>query len=277
MRRALVVLIALGLGTTACSSKDGAASLSVTTTEPAAGKVAIAAPATVKAGLVEVKFKNAGKGAHDLQLVRAEGDHPTEEVLKVVGSESDPIPSWLHAEGGVATVAPGKSLSATMNLVPGKYYLIDTNTDDQNNSFAEQGGVRELNVTGTGTSAAVPSADLTISAKEYEFVVPPLKEGTSTVKFDNEGKELHMVIALPISEGKTFADVKAAFSSTNSNEPPPVDFQNATGAEAIDNGKAMVTTMTFKKGTYAFVCFITDRAGGPPHFAKGMIQEVKVS
>jgi plastocyanin len=200
-----------------------------------------------------------------------------EEVLGVIGSESDPIPTWLHGEGGVQSLAPGKSNSATMNLPPGKYYMVDTNTDDNNNSFAQQGGMQELNVTGNAAEAALPKADLTISAKEYEFVVPPIKAGTSKVKFENTGKELHMVIALPIAEGKTFADVKAAFSDQNSNEPPPVDFENATGAEVVDNGKALVTNMTFKKGSYAFVCFISDRSGGAPHFVKGMMQEVKVA
>jgi plastocyanin len=277
MRRALVVLIALGLGTTACSSKSDAKSFSVTTSEPSAGKVAIAAPATVAAGLVEIKFKNSGKQPHDLQLVRIEGDHAVEQVLEVVGSESAPIPTWLHAEGGVGGVAPGKSSTATMDLPAGKYYLIDTNSDENDNSFAKQGGVRELTVTGQSEGKALPSADVTISAREYEFTVPAIKAGTSTVKFQNTGKELHMVIALPILPGKTFADVKAAFASQDANAQPPVDFENATGSEVIDNGKALVTKMTFKKGSYAFICFVNDRAGGPPHFTKGMFQEVKVA
>lgn len=278
MRRALVVLIALGLGTTACSSSESdAESLSVTTSEPSAGKVTIAAPATVKAGLVEVKFKNSGKMPHDLQLIRVEGNHSVEEVLRVVGSESDPIPTWLHGEGGVANLAPGKSNSATMDLQAGKYYMVDTNTDEDDNSFAQQGGVKELTVTGESEGKALPSADVTITAKEYEFTIPALKAGTQTVKFDNVGKELHMVFALPIVPGKTFADVKAAFAARDDQGEPPVDFENATGAEVIDNGKALVTKMTFKKGSYAFVCFITDRTGGAPHFTKGMFQEVKVA
>lgn len=278
MRRALVVLIALGLGTTACSSsKSDATSLSVTTSEPSAGKVAIDAPASVKAGLVEVKLKNSGKQPHDLQLVRVEGNHSVEEVVSVVKSESDPIPVWLHAEGGVGTVAPGETLSATMDLPGGKYYMIDTNSDENDNSFADQGAVKELNVTGSGSGKALPSADVTISAKEYEFVVPPIKAGTSTVKFENTGKELHMVIAMPITEGKTIADVKAAFADQNSTAPPPVDFEKATGSEVIDNGKALVTKMTFQKGSYVFMCFVSDRTGGAPHFAKGMMQEVKVA
>ena len=35
--------------------------------------------------------------------------------------------------------------------------------------------------------------------------------------------------------------------------------------------------MELKAGKYAFVCFISDRAGGPPHVAKGMINEVVVA
>ena len=38
-----------------------------------------------------------------------------------------------------------------------------------------------------------------------------------------------------------------------------------------------VTDIELKQpGTYALICFIQDRKGGPPHVMKGMIKEVEV-
>jgi hypothetical protein len=38
----------------------------------------------------------------------------------------------------------------------------------------------------------------------------------------------------------------------------------------------VVSKLTLQKGSYAFICFVNDRAGGPPHFTKGMLQQVNV-
>ena len=45
----------------------------------------------------------------------------------------------------------------------------------------------------------------------------------------------------------------------------------------LDGGAEQVTDLEFVKGKYALVCFITDRKGGPPHIAKGMISEVDIT
>jgi hypothetical protein len=34
--------------------------------------------------------------------------------------------------------------------------------------------------------------------------------------------------------------------------------------------------LDLKPGRYALLCFASDRAGGPPHVAKGMLDEVTV-
>ena len=51
----------------------------------------------------------------------------------------------------------------------------------------------------------------------------------------------------------------------------------AWSTTVIDSGQKQVVTMNLKSGKYALVCFIQDRAGGPPHFNKGMISEATVS
>lgn len=277
-RAPLVLLIVLGLGTAACGGSSGSTqSFAVTVSQPSAGKVAITAPSSVKAGKVEMTLKNTGNAGHDAQLIRVDGNHSVDEILSFIQSEGGPIPSWLHGEGGVSTVAPGQSQTATMVLSPGQHYIVDTDSDDNNNAFAQQGGVQGFTVTGSASGASVGSADATITAHEYEFGIPKnLKAGTSTVKFENTGKELHLLVAVPILPGKTIDDVKQAFQSEDQNTPPPVDFEKATGFEVIDPGRAVVSKLTLQKGSYAFICFVNDRAGGPPHLTKGMLQQVNV-
>lgn len=51
------------------------------TAEPSAGKVAFSAPDRVKAGLVKVSLKNAGKQPHDALLVRVDGNHAQRELI----------------------------------------------------------------------------------------------------------------------------------------------------------------------------------------------------
>jgi plastocyanin len=179
----------------------------------------------------------------------------------------------------VAYVPPGQVKKATMNLLPGSYYVVEAGTDQEDNSFAKAGGIRPLRVTGAASKAGLPSASTTITASEYSFGVPGgLKAGTATVRFENKGRQPHFLLAVPVAAGKTFDEAKAAFTSGGPpSGPPPVDFEKATGAEYLDGGKSLVTTMSFEKGTYLFACFLTDRGGGPPHVELGMIQEVKVS
>ncbi len=276
--RVAVAAAVVGFGLTACGSSSSSTTFSATTTEPSAGKVVINAPASVKAGLVKASLKNEGKQSHDVLFVRVDGNHPVQELVDAVSSQDAPPPDWAHLGGGVAHVAPGKSGTATVNLAPGSYYLVDTQSDDNDNSFAKAGGVRPLQVTGSASKTALPEASATITAQEYSFGVPKnLKVGANTIRFENNGSQPHLLVAVPIAEGKTFADVKAAFASNGPpSGPPPADFERATGGQALDSGSSLVATMNFQKGTYAFVCFLSNRGGGPPHFTLGMLQEVKV-
>jgi hypothetical protein len=87
-----------------------------------------------------------------------------------------------------------------------------------------------------------------------------------------------MVLA-PIQPGKTFDDAKKALSAPPLQQtgPPPIDFDHAEHTAVLDSGTAEVTTIDLKAGDYVMLCFINDRAGGPPHFTKGMLEEVKIS
>ena len=92
--------------------------------------------------------------------------------------------------------------------------------------------------------------------------------------FDNTGREPHFIAGLPIKQGKTIEDVKRFFRSEKG-EPPIVE-REAFSTAVIDGGVKQVVELDLKKGNYAFLCFVPDRKGGPPHAVKGMISEAVV-
>lgn len=279
--RSAVALAALVLATLAsCSSPARANSLDVQVKESLTG-VVLTAPTTVAGGAVKVTLHNAGQLVHDLQLVRVDGNHPVEEVVSLLTGAGQPYPPWFHAAGGITTTATGATQEAVMNLPAGSYVMVDTNSDVNGTAFAGIGGVKAFTVTapaGPGKSGKLPSADLTIRAKEYTYGLPgTIPAGNHTVRFQNEGLELHHLVAVPILPGKTLEDVAKSLVADPSTSPPAASFNAATGAAVLDGGTSLVTHMTFTKGTYAFICFLSDRSGGPPHFLRGMIQGITVA
>lgn len=290
-RRLLPVTLVLSgaLMFSACGdddSKDGAASkaqpqpLAVEVIKEGENKYRMTASQSVAAGLVEISFTApAGRGTHDAQLVRVEGEHEVEEVLKYLGSEGAPAPEWLFAAGGVGQTAGGATTKTTQELMPGSYYILDTDEPEGDNvkSYAERGATTALEVTGEASGGELPEADAKITAKDYSFASSALKAGKNTVAFDNVGKEPHHVIAFPYAAGADFADVKTFFSQEGPPKGrPPVDFAGATRTAALEGGTKQVTELDLKRGKYAFICFISDRKGGPPHLAKGQIVEATV-
>lgn len=266
-----------GLGVLAGCSSDKTETIAVEVTEPGSGQFKLSAPASVSGGVVKINFKNSGTQPHEAQLVRVEGSHTQDEVVQSVAGDNNNVPDWLFAEGGVGSTAPGKSRSATLKLSPGAHYVIDTGSDQSNNSFAKAGGITTLRVTGN-SGGKVPQSGARIEAKDYGFTIPPLKAGTQDITFENVGNQPHLLFAAPIVAGKTLEDVKTALSSQDqSSGPPPVEFTKGTSVSAIEGTKAIATSITLEKGNYAFICFLSDRGGGPPHFTLGMLQEATVN
>jgi len=290
-RRLLPVTLALVgvLSIGACGDDDSVGSaakpraqpqaLPIEVTEQSKDEFSMTAPKSVKAGIVEISLKApAGKGTHDAQLVRVEGDHEIEEVLKFIGSEA-PTPQWLFVAGGVGQTAGGATAKVTQELTPGTYYIVDTDEPEGDNvkSYGERGATAKLEVTGEATGGELPEATAKITAKDYSFTSSGLKAGKNTVEFDNVGKEIHHVIAVPYAAGTDFADVKKFFSEEGPPQGrPPVDFGGATRTAALEGATKQITELELKRGKYALICFISDRKGGPPHVAKGQIVEATV-
>lgn len=265
----VVVLVATGCGDDEEAGGDEAAA------EPQAIAIDVSeegleAPASAEPGLAEITLDNTTDKPHDAQLIRVEGDHSADEAGEAVqnAQRGEPLPEWLFAGGGVGTTPPGETRTATQLLEPGTYYAFDT-----------EGGVEgeppTIDVTGEPSEETVSSdAPATITASEYAFETEGLSPGAAEVTFENAGEQPHHVVAAPLEEGATLEDVEA-FAQEESG-PPPVDLQRTISTAVVEGGDTQVVDLPFEQGDYALLCFITDREGGPPHVAKGMIAEATV-
>jgi hypothetical protein len=236
--------------------------------KPSGKKATMEGPDSVKAGVARITLKNSTKDDGSAQLVRVEGDHSANEVLaagEAWGDKGKPLPDWLRLIGGVPNAPPGTSETATQVLAPGKYMAADL----------ESNGVAEFEVTGDA-EGELPAPSASIDAAEYSFESSGFKAGEAKVAFSNGGKEPHFVVGVPIKQGKTIDDVRA-FIRTEKGEPP-LDENDPNGFDSpvLDGGEKQVLTLKLKKGSYALMCFIPDRKGGPPHVAKGMVSEAVV-
>lgn len=266
-----------GISLAACGGDDSgskAQAAAFDLSQPASGAATLTGPSSLNAGAVDLTFKNGSQLPVDLQLVGIDGDHTEDEVIEVFNSEDGGVPEWMTGEGGVGTVAPGQTGTATVLLPSGKYYAFASTNGDEDSPPPVSSS---FEVTGSG-KGSLPKADATITAKEYSFDTKGLKAGVNTVKFENDGEQLHHVIAAPLADGATVEDVKEFVASEEPPQgEPPLDFENAVSTAVIDKDRAMVTTLDLPAGKYVFMCFMTDRAGGAPHAMQGMIQEINIT
>jgi surface antigen len=225
----------------------------------------LSGPDTVEAGLVEIQFKNSAKGDHGLQLVRVDGDHTAADVQKAGdawGDKGKPLPDWMHIEGGVFIGGSGAQ-TAVQSLEPGKHIAFDVDSDTG----------KEFEVTGEA-DGELPSTEGRIEALEYSFNTSGLKAGKNRVTFANTGRQPHLALIAQIKAGKTIADVRE-FAKTRKGEDPLVE-KGAVSTGLLDGGRGQVIDLNLPKGNVALICFVSDREGGPPHVAKGMISAATV-
>ena len=277
---ALVLIVAASVGLTACgdnvADKQAAAPTTFAITATEAGKqLRLSVPKSVRAGVVTIELTNTGKAYHEAQLVRLDQGHTPQDALKVIAAEGAPAPAWIHAAGGTGPAPPGGKRSATQQLRPGNYIVYDA--PFQNEGQGLKSGVASFTVEGEGEDGAeLPTAAARIEAYEYGFRVSGLTTGKNTIEFSNTGREAHHVIAVPYAPGATLAKVRKAFTSEGGAEAP-LDFENTSYTARIAGGTKQITELALDKpGTYALLCFVSDRKGGPPHVAQGMVAEVTV-
>ncbi len=187
----------------------------------------------------------------------------------------------------------------------GRYLVVCTLTDADSRPEAEQddeGGQEEpelpphfeqgmrklLTVTGgTAEASALPTGDGTVMARDYTFDLPAnVTPGKKRWTFQNDGpNQIHHGIFFEFPAGTDEAGARRSFEAfaraEQEGKPPPEgtpEPEEVGYSQVFSPGRGGTFEVELKsRRTYAVLCFINDRSGGPPHaFAKGMMKTFTV-
>ncbi|HJQ65705.1 MAG TPA: hypothetical protein VJ816_04980 [Gemmatimonadales bacterium] len=266
---------AVALG--ACSKKPTpAAQAAPTVITVSAMDFAFAAPETVPAGLVTFQLVGTGKEPHQMVVMRIDSGKTMADVQPVLSSTNMAIPGWLKFPIGVSVIAPGDTGNATALLTPGHYAMACFVPSPDGTAHVAKGMMRTFEVApNEATPAPEPTADITITEKDYDFdVTGALTAGTHTIRVENAGPQLHEVAMSQLAPGKSLADFQAWVQGGMKGEPPGKPVGGVTGP---DVGGHQTFTATLAAGKYVLMCLVPDNKDGQPHIMHGMIKEITIS
>jgi hypothetical protein len=219
----------------------------------------------VAAGVQQASFTNKAKGRHSAQLIRYEPGHDPQEALKAAqawGEHGKPLPDWIHLAGGFGKLGSGATSEGAVKFEPGAYLVVDLEARGKP-------VYGQFNTVGPPGKNPLPTTTASIKAAEYSFSASGLASGNHRVLFDNTGSQPHMLAAAPLAKGATLADVRRYVKSGKGKAP--IDQKKSFDLAVIDGHTSQDVQLNLTRGKYALFCFVSDRKGGPPHVAKGMI------
>ena len=126
----------------------------------------------------------------------------------------------------------------------------------------------------SGASSGSAPRVVTIVATDYAFDAPAeIPAGLTTFELKNQGKTLHHAQLVRLDSGKTSQDYIKAFKPGT---PLPEWAVEIGGPNASNPGANANATVNLEPGNYAIICFV-DIPDHVPHFAKGMVRDLKVT
>lgn len=239
---------------------------------------AFEAPDSITGGWTTFHLVNDGPNLHHIQLVRLDSGKTIQD-LDAAMKNPGPPPRWAVFVGGPNAPSPGSSSDATLNLQPGNYAMLCMVDIPGRVPHVAKGMVHPLTVTAeTGTPAAEPGADITISESDYKFDIPAtITAGNHTFKVVNSGPQPHEIEIIRLAPGKTmkdFGEFMAKAYADKVDGPPPGD--GIGGITAIMPGATEYFTANMTPGNYVMLCFLPDSKDGKPHLDHGMVKEFTV-
>lgn len=224
-------------------------------------------PDTLTSGLTTFHLINKGTEPHHLMFYRLDEGKTMEEgfaELKTGG----PLPSWMHPVGGPNAPAPGSESWATVSLTPGHYMAFCHIPSRDHVLHLAKGMMKDVTVMpGSGSRAAIPPADLTVTLTDYAFTFSRTPvAGRQTVAIVNHGADTHELILSLLDPGKTPGDFVHWIN--NQDGPPPVTPYG--GITDIAPGDTALIQVNFKPGSYSATCRVRAATDGRTHDLHGM-------
>jgi uncharacterized cupredoxin-like copper-binding protein len=232
-------------------------------------------PATLAAGPTTFTIVNRGREAHHLQLERLESGHTLADLLAALKAGGPP-PAWSVDVGGPNGVDPGgRSLSTTVELLPGTYAALCVIPGPGGVPHAMKGMAQQFTVSGPlAHPSPIAGTRDTITLSDYAFELPrDLRAGTRAITVRNTGTQSHELVLTRPAPGRSAADVAQWVAHMQG--PPPAHFLG--GVTAIAPGQTNVLTLSLTPGRYALLCFVPDVKDGRPHVAHGMMRDLEIA
>jgi len=230
-------------------------------------------PDTISAGLTMFHLNAAGQELHHVQLIKLE-EGKTFADFQASTKAPGPPPAWAVPYGGVNPPAPGGMAIATQVMEPGNYAVVCFVEGPDRVPHIAKGMMKGLTVAASpNANMAEPTADVTMTLNDYSFTMSkPLAPGRQMIKVENAAAQPHEIVLVQLAPGKTVQDV-AKWASEMKGPPPgkPVG-----GIPAFVKGKNTYFDASLEPGEYGMICFVPDSKDGKPHFAHGMMQQIKV-
>jgi len=278
----IVVLCVAAVTVSGCQAKDSARTAATAIAAAAEANVlrvttadfAFDAPDRIQAGLTTIRLINKGPSPHHVELVRLDQGKTLPDFLAALKGGGPP-PPWATMIGGPNSPVPGDSSTAVFSLAPGTYAMICFIPAADGMPHFAKGMARMITVTGPAPTPAAPepAADMVVKLVDYDFQFSqPLTPGHHTIRVENAGQQLHELVFVKLSPGRTAMDFADwAFKQTGA---PPGDLRGGISGILPGAHAFIVTDLT--PGEYALICFFPDVKDGKPHLAHGMIKTITV-
>ena len=234
------------------------------------------APDTITGGMVTIRLVNQGPDLHHIQLLKLSDGKTVADLTEGFKrmKPTDPPPPWVHDVAGPNTPVPGGETSITEQLEPGNYALVCFISGADKVPHMMKGMIRALTVLpASGPSAPAPTADVTVTMKDYAWeITPALTPGKHVLKLENQAEQSHeMVIAL-LEPGKKAADLAKWID--NQQGPPPA--KPMGGISGMAKGAVVYVPVDLPAGEYGLYCFLPDAKDGKMHLEHGMMTQISV-
>lgn len=230
-------------------------------------------PDTIDAGAVEFVLRNNGTELHHAQFVRIDGNHTVQELLAALGQHGPP-PAWAVLAGGPNTPNPGAESRGIVSLKAGRHAIICVIPSPDGKPHVAKGMVREFIVRPAASPAAMPTADVTLTLNDYNFLWSrPVTAGKTMLAVTTAPRtQPHEVIIAKLMPGKQLKDALAWIEAPNG--PPPVSMIGGTAG--VLAGDRMLVPLDLAAGNYVLLCMMPDAKDGKPHIVYGMSQQFAV-
>ncbi|MGH9107695.1 MAG: hypothetical protein ACRDZX_18065 [Acidimicrobiales bacterium] len=238
------------------------------------GDKSIAVAGTAPSGATELALHNAGNGLAEPAIVHLRPGVTPQAVSAYLKSPAAGDPNTVAEQIGTIVADAGAPPPGTtviqVNLPAGNYVAVNTSQNGPSSKWP----LAPFTVSPSAHPAALPKPDAVVREIDFAFQGPSTLRHGELVRFENQGYEVHMALALGIPKGVSAQHVVQLVEQGKDNQlPRSLSFAELQGPVAHD--AAQQERLALRPGTYVLVCFM-DTQDGREHTQLGMERVIHV-